>query len=195
MTDTVDRLEAQLRPADAPDQPTEGWSITGLETAAWASRKAAAAHREIARWKTWAEGEKARIDAIVAAETKRAEDDASFFEHHLAAFLRGEIEAGRKTKSLTLPGGTISLRALQPKVTTVDDELIAWAKSSGRDDLVRVTTKEALDKKALTKAAELAEDGVVVIDGEIVPGASWEAQSDSVSFAVNEEQGLFGGAE
>lgn len=185
MTDTLDHLEAQLRPTDAPDQPTEGWSITGLETAAWASRKAAAARREIQRWEAWAEAEKARIDAIVAAECKRFEEDAAFFEHHLAVFLKAEIEAGRKAKSLTLPGGTISLRARQPKVTTVDDELLAWAKETGRTDLVRV--KESLDKTALKKAAVLAEDGVVVIDGEIVPGASWEAQEDSASFTVNEE--------
>ena len=191
MSDVTERLEGALRPLGAPDnheaEGSEGWSITGLETAAWASRKAAAAHREIARWNTWAESEKARIDAIVAAETKRAQDDAAFFEHHLAVFLKGEIEAGRKAKSLTLPGGTISLRARQPKVTTVDDELLAWAKSTGRAELVRTTVKESLDKKALAKAATLAEDGVVVIDGEVVPGASWEAQEDSASFTVNEE--------
>ena len=185
MTEALDHLEAQLRPDDAPDQPTEGWSITGLDTAAWASRKAAAAHREIARWKTWAEAEKARIDAIVAAETKRAQDDAAFFEHHLAVFLKGEIEAGRKAKSLALPGGTIKLTARQPKVDLDDDAFLAWAKETGRVDLVRV--KESIDKSALKKAAELAEDGVVVIDGEIVPGASWEAQEDSATFTVSEE--------
>ena len=185
MTDTLDHLEAQLRPDDVPDQPTEGWSITGLETAAWASRKAAAAHREIQRWKTWAEGEKARIDAIVAAGTQRCEEDAAFFEGHLAVYLQAEIAAGRKTKSMALPGGTIKLTARQPKVDLDDDAFLAWAKETGRAELVRV--KESIDKSALKKAAELAEDGVVVIDGEIVPGASWEAQSDSVSFAVNEE--------
>lgn len=187
MTDTLDHLEAQLRPTDAPDQPAEGWSITGLETAAWASRKAAAAHREIERWKTWAEGEKARIDAIVAAECKRFEEDAAFFEHHLAAFLKAEIEAGRKTKSLSLPGGTISLRAQQPRVDWDEESVLPWAKANDRADLYRVTVKESLDKNALKKAAELAEDGVVVIDGEIVPGASWEAQEDSATFTVADE--------
>lgn len=185
MTEALDHLEAQLRPDEAPDQPTEGWSITGLETAAWASRKAAAAHREINRWKTWAEAEKARIDAIVAAECKRFEEDAAFFEHHLAVFLKAEIEAGRKTKSLTLPGGTIKLTARQPKVEWDEAQVLAWVKEADRPDLVRV--KESLDKTALKKAAVLAEDGVVVIDGEIVPGAAWEAQEDSASFTVNEE--------
>lgn len=193
MTDTLDHLEAQLRPTDAPDQPTEGWSITGLETADWASEKAAAARREIARYKAWGEAKKARIDAIVTAETKRFEEDALFFEGHLAVYLQAEIAAGRKTKSLGLSGGTIKLTARQPRVDVDDDALLAWAKESGRADLVRV--KESVDKSALKKVAELAEDGVVVIDGEIVPGASWEAQSDSVSFPVAEEQGLFGGAE
>jgi len=181
VTDLTETLTAQLRPVDAPDQPTEGWSITGLETAAWASRKAAAAHREIARWKAWAEGEKARIDAIVAAEAKRAEDDASFFEHHLAAYLRAEIEAGRKTKSMELPGGTIKLTARQPRLDVDADAFLAWAVTS-RPEFVRV--KQEVDKTALKRAATLADDGVVVVDGEIVPGATWEPQDDSASFTA-----------
>lgn len=189
MTDLTEHLEAQLRPDDAPDHPTEGWSITGLETAAWASRKAAAARQQQARVKAWADAEKARVDAVAASEAARFERDAAFFEAHLAAYLRSEIAAGRKTKSLELPGGTISLRALQPRITTADDELLAWAKETGRAELVRVTVKEALDKKALTKAATLADDGVVVIDGEIVPGATWEAQEDNATFTVADDAG------
>lgn len=178
MTDVLDRLEASLRPDDAPDQPTEGWSITGLETADWASEKAAAARREIARYKAWGEAKKARIDAIVAAETKR-------FEGHLAVYLQSEIAAGRKTKSLTLSGGTIKLTARPARVDWNEEEVLLWARVNDRTDLFRV--KESLDKNALKKAATLAEDGVVVIDGEIVPGAAWEAQEDSASFTVNEE--------
>lgn len=185
MTDLTERLEAQLRPDDAPDQPTEGWSITGLETAAWASRKAAAARRKQAEVKAWAEGEKARIDAIAATEVQRFEGDALFFEHHLAAYLRSEIDAGRKTKSLELPGGTIKLTARQPRLDVDADQFVAWAVAS-RPDLVRV--KQEPDKAALKKAAQLADDGVVVIDGEIVPGATWEAQEDSASFAVADEE-------
>ena len=185
MTDTLDHLEAQLRPTDAPDQPTEGWSITGLETADWASEKAAAARREIARYKAWGEAKKARIDAIVAAETKRFEEDAAFFEGHLAVYLQSEIAAGRKTKSLTLSGGTIKLTARPARVDWNEEEVLLWARVNDRTDLFRV--KESLDKNALKKAATLAEDGVVVIDGEIVPRASWEAQEDSASFSVKEE--------
>jgi phage host-nuclease inhibitor protein Gam len=186
MTDTLDHLEAQLRPTDAPDQPTEGWSITGLETADWASEKAAAARREIARYKAWGEAKKARIDAIVAAETKRFEEDAAFFEGHLAVYLQAEIAAGRKTKSLELSGGTIKLTARQPKVEWDEFQAVIWAKEAGRaEEFVRV--KESLDKNAIKKAAVLAEDGVVVVDGEIIPGAQWIEQEDSASFSVKEE--------
>src|SRR5690606_2666347 len=134
MTDVLDHLEAQLRPDDAPDQPAEGWSITGLETAAWASRKVAAARRKIAEVQALAAAERAKIDAFVAAETKRHEDDAAFFEYHLGVYLLEEIAAGRKTKSLALPGGTIKLTARQPKVDVDDDAFLAWAKESGRAD-------------------------------------------------------------
>lgn len=184
MTDAIERLEALLRPDDAPDQPTEGWSITGLETAAWASRKAAAARRKQAEVKAWATAEKARIDAVAASEAARFERDAEFFEGHLAVFLRSEIAAGRKTKSLELPGGTIKLTARQPRLDVDAEQFVAWA-VFGRSDLLRVRREP--DKAALKKAAELAEGGVVVIDGEIVPGATWEAQEDSASFAVADD--------
>jgi phage host-nuclease inhibitor protein Gam len=186
VSDVLDRLEASLRPDDAPDQPTEGWSITGLEAAAWASRKAAEARRKQAEVKAWAEGEKARIDAIVAAEVMRYDREADFFEQHLVVYLRSEIEAGRKTKSLELPGGTIKLTARQPKLDVDADAFLAWAVTS-RPEFVRV--KQEVDKTALKRAAVLAEDGVVVVDGEIVPGATWEAQSDNATFSVTEEAG------
>jgi len=63
---------------------------------------------------------------------------------------------------------------------------LAWAEVH-RPDLVRV--KSEPDKALLRKRAELAEDGVVVIDGEIVPGATWEAQEDSATFSVAEVAG------
>jgi len=103
-------------------------------------------------------------------------------------FLRSEIAAGRKTKSLELPGGTIKLTARQPKVDIEDEAFLEWAKKSGRTDLVRV--KESPDKAAFKKAAQLAEDGVIVIDGEVIPGAKWEAQDDSASFSVSESTEL-----
>lgn len=194
--ETLGYLEGALRPLGAPvtveDAVHENWRITGLETAAWASRKAAAARRKQAEVTAWAEGEKDRIDAVARREAQRFEDDATFFEHHLADYLRREIADGRKTKSLELPGGTIKLTARPARLDVDDAAFIEWAKAAGRVDLVRVKTTESLDKTALKKAATLAENGVVVIDGEVIPGARWEAQEDSVSFSVAEEQGLFG---
>jgi len=149
MTDTIERLEAQLRPDDAPDQPQEGWSITGLETAAWASRKAAAARQQQARVKAWADAEKARVDAVAASEAARFERDAAFFEAHLAAYLRSEIAAGRKTKSLELPGGTIKLTARPARLDVEATAFLAWAEVH-RPDLVRV--KSEPDKALLRKA-------------------------------------------
>ena len=120
---------------------------------------------------------------IVLAETMRFGNDANFFEGHLVAYLAAEIAAGRKTKSLELPGGTIKLTARQPKVDVEPEAFLAWAQTA-RPDLVR--TKLEPDKTALKKAAVLAEDGVVVIDGEIVPGATWEPQEDRATFVVAE---------
>lgn len=184
MTDLTERLTDALRPVDAPTQPVEGWVITNLELAAWASRKAAEARGNIARVAAWGQREIARIQDIVLAETMRFEYDANFFEGHLADYLAREIAAGRKTKSLELPGGTIKLTARQPKIDVDAEAFLPWAAQS-RPDLVR--TKVEVDKATLKKVATLADDGVVVIDGEIVPGATWEAQGDSATFTPTVE--------
>ena len=188
MSDLVERLEGALRPPDAPQGPdavgSEGWSITGLETAAWASRKAAAARRKALEVQEWLDREVARLRDVALTEMVRFEEDAAFFEHHLAAYLAAEIKAGRKTKSLDLPGGTIKLTARQPRVDVEPEAFLAWAVEH-RPDLVRL--KQEVDRAGLKRAATLAEDGVVVLDGEVVPGASWEAQEDSASFVVAPE--------
>lgn len=186
MSSITERLDDALTSTqDAP--PREGWSIRSLDEANWASRKAAQARRSIATAKAWGQREIERINAIVDAEVSRFQDDADFFEHHLADFLAREIEGGRKTKSLELSGGTIKLTATQPKIEVDEQALILWAQNHGRLDLIRV--REALDKAALRKQAQLVEDGVVIIDGEIVPDAKWLPQDDSASFKVAEDPG------
>lgn len=185
MTDLTEKLLRFTTPEGAPtgapdddDAPTP-WVADTLEKAAWASRKAAAARRDIARLEAFRAAEKARVDRVVDTEAARCTRDAEFFEEHLADYLAREIAAGRKTKSLELPGGTIKLTARQPRLDVDSDAFLSWAKDA-RPDLVR--TKLEPDKAALKKAAQLADDGVVVIDGEIVPGATWEAQGDSATF-------------
>lgn len=169
-----------LRPTpDAPDQPREGWSVTDMGTAAWAARKAATAAREIETLKAWAADEKARIDAVLALETSRHQNDLDFFQLHLDAYLGKLIADGRETKSLALPHGTIARRGRQADLTIDEEAFLTWAKDT-RPDLVR--TKREVDKVALKKAAKLAEDGVVTVDGEIVESVTWTQQADSVSF-------------
>lgn len=179
---TAERLTAALRPADAPDEPREGWHVTDIDTAGYASRKLHALHREVADIDAWQRRETERIQQVAAAERDRLQGSIDFFTSALAQYLYGLGLAGRKTKSLDLPGGRIMLRARQPSLEVDQEQLVAWALQN-RPQLV--VTKHTVPTPALRKSVELV-DGGRVLDpetGEVLPFATWTEQGDSASFA------------
>lgn len=181
MTDTLERLSGSLRPADAPDSPTDGWRVDGMETATWASRKAAEKQAGIDTVNAWRDREIERINQAADAETKTLERDLDFFRGTLGAWLQSEIMNGRKKKSIELPGGTIAIRARQPTLELDEEKAMVWAQT-WHPDLIRV--KASLDRNAVKKAVEFA-DGGELIDretGEVLEIGSWRDEPESVSF-------------
>lgn len=165
---------------DAHDH--EPWRIQDLAGATWASRKAATAARRLEQVKAWKREEEQRIAEVFDRMTRGPQETLDFMTAALADYLAREIEAGHlgDSKSLKLMGGTIALRAATARPSVKDEAaFIAWAKEA-RPDLIRTT--EAVDKAALNKAATLAEDGVVTIDGEIIDALTWEQEPDKASF-------------
>ena len=159
------------------------WRITNLDAAGWASRKAASYRQQEENVKAWERREIDRIRAVAQAEQKRLNAEAEFFENHLYAYLRAEVAGGRKQKSLSLPGGTVSLRKRQPELTIEEDKFIEWARTAN-PDFLRV--KEEVALAALKKALKLVEDGAAVMSdsGEPVPGVTWAEQEDSATFTA-----------
>lgn len=180
----LDRLEQHLDHTPEPDR-SEPWSITGLKEAAWAARKAKAAHDSIAAISAWEEEEIARVRAAADVERQREQSTLDFFTGALAQYLAREIEAGRSTKTLTLPAGKVSIRARQPSLAIDDAPALEWARANA-PQVVRV--KESLDRSAFKKAVQLADGGTVVTeDGEVLEFARWEPQADSASFTPASE--------
>lgn len=69
-----------------------------------------------------------------------------------------------------LPGGTLLLKAQQPKYEVVDAELVPWLKENGRTDMIRI--KEETAWADLKKELHPTPDGtgMMTADGEILPG-------------------------
>lgn len=178
--DATYRAARELAAKDAHDY--EPWRINDLSTATWASRKAATAARRLEQIKAWKQEEQERLDRVFDRMARDPQDTLEFMTDALADYLQREITAGNlgDKKSLPLMGGTIALRAATARPTVKDEAaFIKWAKDT-RPDLIRTT--EAVDKTALNKAATLAEDGVVTIDGEIIDALTWEQEPDKASF-------------
>ena len=181
MTLTLERLEEAL----APDTPRDdAWKVDGLETASWAARKAASAASEIRAIDAWEAAEIDRVRAAAATERKRHQNDLEFFEGALGQYLAQLVREGRKTKTLDLPAGRVTLRALPPQLTLDEDRALAWARQTGQF----VRTKESFDKSAFRKRAELVEGGMVVTpDGEVADWATWSEQPQAARFTPTEE--------
>lgn len=173
--------------ADMPESEDTSWSIRNLEDASWASRKAAYFCRKTNEIDEW---EKQEIDRIKRVASKQREDYArrlDFFEFHLGQYLRDQMRDGHPTKSLTLPGGKIQMRARPPLVDVGDSTAaVQWAQDNEHKNLLRV--KVDLDKAAFKKFVSLGPDNQVFdpSTGEVLTFARWEDQADSVTFSPEE---------
>lgn len=200
MSFLTETLDANLEHAAEPQQ-RDGWTITDMDHAAWASRKLARLHTDQAEIDAWEAREIDRVRQAADKERARIQSTASFFENALAVYLNGLIRDGRKTKSLDLPGGKISIRARADKLE-IDDEkaAVAWLKANCTvEDVERfVRVKEEIAKSALRDF--LKRDGsrtlLVNLDPKhpVEDEISWarlEPQSDSVIFkpATDEDGG------
>jgi phage host-nuclease inhibitor protein Gam len=165
----------------------ESWAIRDMDAAAWAARKLATARAEIAGITAWEEREVARVRAAADTERKRHASEVEFFEGHLGRYLAGLVADGRKTKTLSLPAGSVSLRARQPLVEVDEPAALEWARAEA-PDVVKV--RESIDKAALKKRLEFAPGGSAIDadTGEVLPFVTWQPQSDGITFTPTEEQ-------
>jgi phage host-nuclease inhibitor protein Gam len=172
-------LEERLQEAYEADT-REDWSINDLDSASYAGRKLSQVEAEIQKIEDWQRREIERVKRAADTERARLESQKEFFLGHLHAYLHKLITNGRKTKTLNLPTGTVSIRTQQPKLDLLEDEAIKWA-STTSPDLLRV--KQSIDLTALKKRLEYLPGGTVVSkDGEILDFIKWEPQQDKVYF-------------
>lgn len=158
---SIEATSNQPPASQTPTRPLDAFHVTDEKTASWVARKINEARAHQRRVKAWAE-----------RELKRAQRREAFF---LARF-GGELEAwaraelarnGRhKSKSIHLPGGTLSFRAQRPTLVVTDDRLLmTWARTNLPTAIrvVETVSKSHLNRH-LAETGEIA-DGTVFSDG------------------------------
>jgi hypothetical protein len=145
----------------ASTRPLDGFHVTDEKTASWVARKINEARAHQRRVRAWAE-----------RELKRAQRREAFFlsrfGSELETWARAELARnGRhKSKSIHLPGGTLSFRAERQKLLVTDDRLLmTWARTNLPTAIRVVESVSNSDlNRYLAETGEIA-DGTEFSDG------------------------------
>lgn len=121
------RLEEHLAQPIATSNENPQFRIDTKEMAIWALRKIAKIESDRKEARTAARAEIERIQAWLADEEKKADQDRGFFEFHLEDYHRRQLAENKKLKTIKLPHGELQLRAQHPEYQKNENVLLAWA--------------------------------------------------------------------
>ena len=167
------------------------FSIESLNGAIFALRRLALAQEKIESAKAIADAEKAKIDDWVEMSTRVARESSLFFEQALKDFMArvreesvakiGERDA---TKSISLPNGELTSRAIPAKAQVTDEELfVKWCLANHRESWIR--TKESANLAALKDEVNFVGDLVVDSSGVVIEGLTAIEADVSVTVKVS----------
>lgn len=131
-------------------------------------RRIKEANEQFERMKAWYSHQLEKAKAI-------CDRTVAWAENSLRGYFNMVPTKDTKTqKKYELPGGTLILKAQQPKFEVDDEKLVPWLKENGAAEYVNV--KESANWEELKKQVQLAPDGTGVVnaDGEILPGITVE---------------------
>lgn len=121
----------------------------------WLLRKGMRLQADLRDVKVVYDAERERLDGWLADRTKAAEAQLRRIEAIVEAYARPEMKQA-KVKTLSLPHGTVRMKALPGRVVVADEDAFkAWALTSGHDELVRVNVD--VNRQALGKLPRVAD--------------------------------------
>lgn len=182
----MNKFAEQLDAVIEPETDTEGFVIETLDAAIEAqsriahlrgkqseiesivSAKVEALQKDIERLKEW--GEEAKKEFV---------EKEQFYTHRLEFYLRDQIAAGSKKKSIKLPYGAIKMVKQQPEYKRDERALLHYAKEKG---LVKV--KETADWTAIKKQGNIVGNFLVDENGEVIPGVEVHEREDKFTVEV-----------
>ena len=118
-----------------------------------------------------------RMEAWYAHQTQKAKDLRDRTVEWAERSLRGyfDMVPTKDTKTqrkYELPGGTLILKAQQPKFEINDEEAVKWLKANDMGEYIKVN--ESTNWAELKKAVKVSGNAVATADGEIIPGITVE---------------------
>lgn len=117
-----------------------------------------------------------RVDRFVESNTKGALSSLAYLESLLRTFAE-DYTKDKKSRSIKLVEGTISLSKQKHKYVYDDEKLLIWLKENSKE-YVKEKLSFAPDKEKLKKVAEIQGDKLI-LNGKIVEGVDIIEQKDS----------------
>lgn len=179
----MDILEQQLL-----DEPIkEGFKIDDLDTANWAFEKIAVITKKQAEINQLAEKKIQQIKDWQDAENKIYENDKAGLEYMLTEYYRINKEKDKKFR-LSTPLGKVTSRKGSTSIKYRDEsKVLEQLKERGLNDFIRI--KEEINKKDLSKAFHVTENGKVIdVNGEEIEGAYAEESPTSYTVKIVEPE-------
>ena len=158
----------RARVTDAKDEDYKGdFRITDQGGAIWALRKMKLIDSRFNEVKGTAMAEIDKIQSWVKDEEEKAARSRGYFEALLRDYMLTLKEADPKLKTLSLPGGKLAFRKLQPEYTYIEEDILPWAKENLPE---AVQVKESILKTPIKEHIKET--------GEYVPGVTIEERPD-----------------
>lgn len=150
--------------------PAPSFVIDSLAKADWAVSRILDAELRISRRSALAADLHARIDAWFQKSSASDNDTVVYITGLLRPYAESEIGKQRRSRTLLLPSGSVSLRKLADRLDIVDrDAALAYCEASHPDAVI---VKKDLSRSALKT--------LIVSQGEAIPGCEFELGSDSL---------------
>lgn len=160
--------------APAPAESREHWKPENDDQANWCLEKISEAKAEIMGARAFYEAKKRQLDQWLKNTIAPYNRDCEHFEALLAGYAE-EALAGKKKRTISLPGGKFGFRKVPAKIDRDEAALLEFAESSA-PEFVKV--KKSVDWAGLKKTCKADGDHMVTADGEIVPGVTVTEQPD-----------------
>lgn len=160
--------------APAPAESREHWKPENDDQANWCLEKIFEAKMEIMDARAFYEAKKRQLDQWLETTIAPYNRDCEHFEALLAEYAE-EALAGKKKRTISLPGGKFGFRKVPAKIDRDETALLAFAETSAPE---YVKIKKSVDWAGLKKTCKTDGDHMVTADGEIVPGVTVTEQPD-----------------
>lgn len=160
--------------APVPAESREHWKPENDDQANWCLEKISEAKMEIMDARAFYEAKKRQLDQWLENTIAPYNRDCEHFEALLAGYAE-EALAGKKKRTISLPGGKLGFRKVPAKIDRDEAALLTFAETSA-PEFIKV--KKSVDWAALKKTCKADGDHMVTADGEIVSGVTVTEQPD-----------------